>query len=142
MDEAEKRLMIAQDRLSEVLSIARFAVVGLFSTLVYLIASFAIQATTSASSSLINLIAMTVSLVVSYFGHYKFTYNQTGRHKFFSKRFIAVTIVVFVMASILQFGVTLINANPRVSYIAVAIFYPVASFILNHFWTFLRGRAL
>lgn len=136
-----KAVRLSGDALRELLALARFGVVGVASTLVYLICSYALLTTGIVHPAAANIVSLLVGILSSYLGHYYFTYRLTGRHVFFGPRFLGVTAVVFCACIGLERvlnGVFLVE--PKVSAVAVAVVYPVASLLLNHFWTFLRGR--
>jgi putative flippase GtrA len=118
--------------------IVRFIMVGIGSTLAYVGISFLLIRFSLIAPGVINIIGLSVSIWTSYLGHYYFTYRRAGRHIRFGSRFFAVTIFLFLFSTALTFAaVDRFGVSPYVNSIAVAVLYPVLSFVLHHFWTFI-----
>jgi putative flippase GtrA len=88
---------------------------------------------------LANLAAFLASTAASYLGHYFFTYRASGSHLRLSARFIAVTIALSLLCSLLHQLALWAGASPQLAALAVTIAYPPLSFLFNHFWAFARG---
>ncbi len=127
---------------AELLATLRFGTVGVLSTAVYLVVSFALESMTEGLSAGINLIALLSGLLASYFGHYYLTYRRCGAHAFYSRRFALVTVILMTSAMLLQSVLIMFSLSPYVSYLAISVYYPLMSFVLHHYWTFRRGRPM
>ena len=118
--------------------LVRFVTVGIGSTLAYLGVSFLLLHFAVAAASATNVIALGVGLSVSYLGHYYFTYRRPGRHVRFGSRFIAVTTFMFLASTAFTYAaVDYFGVSAYVNTVLIAGLYPLCSFVLHHFWTFL-----
>ncbi len=117
---------------------ARFIAVGIGATLTYLAVSLGLLRAGIAPQTA-NLIAFVFSTSASYLGHYYFTYRLEGSHLAPSARFLAVTLLLSGVCAVLHQLVLVAGATPQVAAYTVAIVWPGASFVLNHFWSFARG---
>lgn len=125
----------------EARAVLRFAAVGLANTLLYLALCFALDALTTLPSPVINTVAMSLGLVASYASHSAITYRGTMPHRHGGPRFVVATAAIFASAAAVQWLAVRSGMPPRLSYLLVAVWYPAASFLTHHFWTFRRGRA-
>ncbi len=119
-------------------AVLRFGVVGVAATLSYLGLSLLLLHW-GMLPQLANLAAFLASTAISYLGHYFFTYRANGSHLRLSARFIAVTIALSLLCSLLHQLVLWAGVSPRLAAVAVTLAYPPLSFLLNHFWAFSRG---
>ena len=115
----------------EVFRIARFGAVGLFATLVHFTVALSMKYLTGTSSVLLmNTCGFLVALVVSFFGHYHFTFSSSQIYTHAFARFFVVALGAFAASSLcivltsyahlpdfwrLFFGVLII---PIISYLA------------------------
>lgn len=125
-------------RPGEIAAVARFAVVGVVSTLVYLGASLVLLERGLAPQPT-NLIGFLLGTITSYLGHYFFTYRSGDSHLRLGTRFFLVTAGLALLCSGLHQAALLVGADPRLAALFVTIAYPPLSFGLNHFWAFARG---
>ena len=119
-------------------AVVRFGMVGVTATLSYLGLSLLLLHW-GMLPQLANLAAFLASTAISYLGHYFFTYRANGSHLRLSGRFIAVTVALSLLCSLLHQLVLWAGASPRLAALAVTLAYPPLSFLLNHFWAFSRG---
>jgi putative flippase GtrA len=124
----------------ELRAVLRFALVGLANTLFYLALCFALEELTALPSPAINTLAMTLGLVASYLSHARITYRQATSHRRGGPRFVIATMAIFASAALVQWLAVSSGLEARFSYLLVAVWYPAASFLTHHFWTFRRGR--
>ena len=127
-------------RPGELAAVARFAVVGVVSTLVYLGASLALL-NQGVAPQQTNLIAFLLGTVASYLGHYFFTYRSGDSHLRLGARFFLVTAGLALLCAGLHQSALLLGAEPRGAALFVTVAYPPLSFGLNHFWAFARGAS-
>jgi putative flippase GtrA len=81
--------------------------------------------------------AFGISLVVSYLGHHRYTFEREGRHGFYLPRFITVTVLLFVSSTLAMFIFThVVATEPLYVTIAITLTYPIASYVLNLLWVF------
>jgi putative flippase GtrA len=119
-------------------AIVRFAIVGVFSTLVYLGASLVLLGWGMAPQPT-NLIGFLLGTATSYGGHYFFTYRSGESHLRLGTRFFLLTGGLALLCSGLHQMALLFGADPRFAALFVTLTYPPLSFGLNHFWAFARG---
>lgn len=117
----------------------RFAIVGVTATLSYLLIAAGIEYFTPLPSALINAIGLAGSLLLSYAGHYYFTFEASSGHGRKGPLFVVVTGVIVLGAMALQQGIQLAAGSPYISYLAVTVYYPVTSFVLHNLVTFRRS---
>ena len=119
------------------MELVRFGVVGIVSTAVYLLLSISLTKLNIADPFLSSILAILVSFVISYLGHYAFTFKVSGSHTKYFPRFGATQIAIFVMLSGLSgilFKMTFLD--PIIINCGIAIVWPVLSFLLNKKWAF------
>lgn len=125
----------------ELFTVARFALVGLSATGLYFLLSLIFHYGIGMGSFLTHALALFISIVASYFGHFFFTYRKTGNHTYFSSKFVIVTLICIVASTGVQILVDQYMSEAAYSFLAVTLFYPAASFLLHHFWTFIDPKA-
>jgi len=126
----------------KLVTLLRFCLVGGFATLVFIGLSWLLLWLELLPATIINVVALAVSLGVSYVGHYYFTYRKSrGMHAFFGLRFFVVTTVLG-LASALFTHVAIENfrISPYIVSMLVSVLYPVLSLLLHHFWTFAEAN--
>ncbi len=114
----------------------RFGIVGVSATLSYLAITGGLEYLTALPAALINLVGLAGSLLLSYAGHYYFTFEATAGHGRKGPLFLVVTGVIVLGSMAVQHIVQLAAGSPYVSYLAVTVYYPVASFVLHNLVTF------
>ena len=119
-------------------AILRFGLVGVAATLAYLAASLLLLDQGLAARAT-NLAAFAVGTLMSYLGHYFFTYRADDSHLRLGSRFVTVTAGLALLCVILHHAALLLGAGPRGAALFVTLAYPPLSFALNHFWAFARG---
>lgn len=117
----------------------RFGIVGVSATLSYLLITGGLEYLTALPPALINLIGLAGSLLLSYAGHYYFTFGETAGHGRKGPLFLVVTGVIVLGSMVVQHLVQLAAGSPYLSYLAVTVYYPVASFVLHNLVTFRRA---
>ena len=127
-------------RPGELAAMARFAVVGVVSTLVYLGASLILLKWGMAPQPT-NLVGFLLGTTTSYLGHYFFTYRSGDSHLRLGTRFFLVTAGLALLCAVLHQAALSLGAEPRIAALFVTIAYPPLSFALNHFWAFARGTS-
>lgn len=118
---------------------ARFGIVGISATLSYVLITAGLEYLTGLPSALINAIGLAGSLLLSYAGHYYFTFEAKAGHGRKGPLFLVITAVIVLGAMAVQQVTELLLASPYASYLAVTVYYPVASFVLHNLVTFRRA---
>ena len=120
----------------------RFGVVGLTASAAY----FVIFNVTAAPIGPLapfeaHLVALTISILVSYFGHHAYTFRLAGGHAFHFTKFAIVTAVLVVASSGLAYLLDRYGHYPAiVTSLVIVVFYPGASYLLHSLWTFGAAR--
>lgn len=117
----------------------RFGIVGISATLSYLLITGGLEYVTALPPALINLVGLAGSLLLSYAGHYYFTFEATTGHGRKGPLFLGVTALIVLGSMAVQHLVELLAGSPYVSYLAVTVYYPVASFVLHNLVTFRKA---
>lgn len=119
-----------------IFSAARFGLVGILATAIYLIIAV-ILPEYSISPTLAAAIASIVSVGFSYLGHHSFTFSKSGLHEFYLPRFLIVSTLLSAVATATTFIMTnFFGLSANNAAVVVAIFYPIFSFALNNLWVF------
>lgn len=125
-------------KLALALRAGRFGLVGIAATLGYLALAAALEYLTAMPSALINAISLGASLLLSYLGHYHFTFASRASHVRKGTLFAVTTGVIVLSAVAVQALAERLTASPYASYLAVTLWYPAASFVLHNLVTFRR----
>lgn len=112
-----------------------FIIIGLMSTATYYLIAVG-SARAGLSVSIAHITGLSISLVVSYLGQKKFTFDAHGKHRRYGPRFLAATGLIVLLQFALVMLLASFGLTPAVIFLASSIFYPVASFILHWGWTF------
>jgi len=116
----------------------RFIVTGIVATATYFATTLLLMAQPFGVEPVIaSVLAFATSILVSYAGHHRYTFERSGRHGFYFPRFVAVTTVLFVLSTLGMYVFTrVIHTDPVYVTIAITAAYPIASYLLNLFWVF------
>ncbi len=116
----------------------RFVVTGVAATATYLALTVLLMARPLGLEPVVaSAVASLVSILVSYAGHHRYTFERRGRHDFYFPRFAAVTAALFALSTAAMYVFTrVVPADPDVVATAIALAYPPASYLLNLLWVF------
>jgi putative flippase GtrA len=125
---------------AEVARIARFGVIGVVATLVYLGASsilfeiFCLPAVTA------SVIGQAISALVSYFGHATYSFRVDSNHSFYLVRFLIILTLTFAINAVITWLLTsALQVSPQITFVVVTVFIPIANYIGNRLWVFHLG---
>lgn len=118
-----------------VMRLARFALVGVAGTLVYLGVALGAVAL-HVDVRIAHWIAFAVSQVVSYVGQKIFTFGVRGQHRRTGARFLVAMAGLATGQFLLVLGLNAMHVDPRLTVIASTAYYPFASLIVHSLWTF------
>jgi putative flippase GtrA len=119
---------------------ARFGIVGLCATLVYVaVAGFANEVFEIAPV-FASLLGVAASTGVSYFGHVFFSFRVEPNHRDFLWRFLLIAALAFSLSA----GMTWLIANvmqlsPRLAITTVTVLIPIINYLCNRYWVFMPG---
>jgi putative flippase GtrA len=125
----DKKAMLAQ--------LVRFAIVGGFSTGVFMLAQYLLIGVLDLSVTAGTTVSFAVSIVTSYFGHHAITFQRSGAHFHYGARFAVVTALMLVISNLMAYGmVTVGGLNYLWGSVIIALVYPAGSFVLQNLWVF------
>ena len=125
---------------SNLARVGRFGIVGIASTLVYFILTTVLgRPPIDMGSITANVLGVIVSLLVSYFGHHRFTFGVLGQHRHYLPRVLFVIATLFLLScAVMTIGRYVLVLDHTLVTAIIAIFFPIVSFVLNLLWTFSR----
>lgn len=114
---------------------ARFAMVGVFGTLIYFGLALALL---SYDLPLIaaHSIAYVASILASYLGQKIFTFQIRGQHRRNAPRFIVANVMLAVVQFAIVAVMQVMGVDDQFVVVFVTLTYPPASFLLHNLWTF------
>jgi len=123
---------------SRLTTLVRFGAVGVAATLTYFMITVVLgRPAIGLEPVAANTIGVAVSLVVSYLGHHSFTFQLRGDHDIYFPRFMIVTAALFALSTAaMAIGRYTLGLDHTTVTGAIAVGYPVASYLLNLLWTF------
>jgi putative flippase GtrA len=128
--------------------LARFSAVGALVTVIHIgVAMIAVTAA-GANPTVGSMMGYVVALLVSYIGHFRFTFAVPGRYRDYLLKFAVNSLASFVLStSVVGFATAILKIDYRPVLISLAIVVPVCNYLVNRFWVFLQpgsgaGRAL
>lgn len=123
-------------RMSSFLLFVRFNIVGIAATLSYFITGISISSSMLLPTA-VHQIAFAISIVISYFGHALFTFNNF--HFSSLIRFCTSSILLyFASYFLIKALVIFFHASSSISVSVITLVYPALSFVLHKYWSFSR----
>lgn len=127
-------------RRAELARIAKFALVGLSTTLLYGVFAYGAARTGLVGPFGASSLGYLGAFAVSYLGHLHFSFAVAPDHRRQFWRFAVVTATTFAITLALTWLVVRHLGRPYwVSVVVVMIAIPPASYLLNRFWVFTTG---
>jgi putative flippase GtrA len=116
----------------------RFGMVGAGATLLYVaVTLWLMSPAVGMPIGLASAIGFGIALLASYVGHALFTFRVGHSHFHYGPRFILSTLVLSASLSALaEIAVDHRLLGAQAATLAIAVIYPVASFIVHQFWSF------
>ena len=126
--------------LTEIGRLARFGIVGVLATLVYMTATTVAVEVFGFAAVSASILGQLTAATVSYLGHLYYSFGVASDHRTYLWRFLAVALVTFSMnGSVTHLLTEVIGVSYRVSVIVVAILIPLTNYLCNRFWVFRSG---
>jgi putative flippase GtrA len=113
--------------------ILKYAIFGIFSTLIHLSIAFASIYFLEASVVVSNLLGFLSAFTFSYLGQSKYVFNSSLSFKHASKYFL---VQFFSLIVSLLFTLFLVDINSYIKTLIVIFLLPIITFILHKVWTF------
>lgn len=124
-------------RMSSFLLFVRFNIVGIIATLSYFITGIAISSSSKLPPIATHQIAFAISIVISYFGHALFTFNNFHFSSLI-RFFVSSTLLYFASYFLIKALVIFFDASSSFSISVITLVYPALSFVLHKYWSFSR----
>jgi putative flippase GtrA len=120
-------------------TLVRFSIVGIAATVTYMVVTVALVGSGIASPAIGSVIGFCASFLVSYFGHFRFTFVARGRHRDYLLKFAVNAVAVLFFSTLLVWlFASVLRLDYRIAVIISATINPVCSYILGRFWIFLH----
>ena len=122
--------------------IARFGIVGVCATIVYIGASITAVDAFGFTPVWASILGQCTSMLVSYLGHSIYSFQVESDHRTFLWRFLVIAAVTFAMNGAVTWALTgVLGLSHFLSISVVTIAIPVVNYLCNRFWVFLPGLA-
>ena len=96
-------------------------------------------AAAGANPTVAAMIGFTAAFAVSYFGHFRFTFAASGRHRDYLLKFAVSSLASLVLSTGMVWVATaILGIDYKPSLIALAVIVPVGNYLVNRFWVFLE----
>lgn len=125
--------------LDEFWRMVRFSIVGIVATVVHV--SVAIVAIDYAGVSPVigSVIGFLAAFLVSYVGHFRFTFHVQGQYRDYVLRFGIGSLVSFVLSTVLVWVLTgPLRVDAKLALVATGIIVPISNYLINRLWVFFR----
>lgn len=124
---------------NEFWKLARFSAVGGVATVVYVLAAMIAVAIGGVSPVVGAVIGFCASFLVSYVGHFHFTFAVPGRYRDYVVKFAVSSFASFLISTITMWVITnILMIDYKIALVAVAVLIPICSYLVNRFWVFLH----
>jgi putative flippase GtrA len=122
--------------------LARFSFVGVVATVLHIGVAMIAVAAAGANPTVAAMIGFTAAFAVSYFGHFRFTFAASGRHRDYLLKFAVSSLASLVLSTGMVWVATaILGIDYKPSLIALAVIVPVCNYLVNRFWVFLQPGA-
>jgi putative flippase GtrA len=122
--------------------LARFSVVGAVATVVHIGVAMIAVAAAGANPTVAAMIGFTAAFAVSYFGHFRFTFAASGRHRDYLLKFAVSSLASLVLSTGMVWVATaILGIDYKPALFALAVIVPVCNYLVNRFWVFLQPGA-
>ena len=129
--------------LEEFWRLARFSVVGAFATVVHVGVAMIVVAAAGANPTVGAMIGFVAAFMVSYFGHFRFTFAASGRYRDYLLKFAVSSLASFLLSTAAVWVATaVLGIDYKPALIALGIIVPVCNYLMNRFWVFLQPRGV
>jgi putative flippase GtrA len=117
----------------------RFSTVGAVSTVTHIGIAMVLVEAAGANPIVGAMIGFAAAFLMSYLGHFRFTFGVSGSHRDYLLKFAVSSLASFFLST---GGVWVATAILGIDYkpalIALAIIVPVCNYLVNRFWVFLQ----
>ena len=119
--------------------LARFSAVGALATVVHIGVAVVTVAAIGANPTVGSMIGFVAAFLVSYVGHFRFTFAAPGRYRDYLLKFVVSSLASFFLStSAVWVATAILGIDYKPALIALAIIVPVCNYLVNRFWVFLQ----
>jgi putative flippase GtrA len=135
---------VKQTGLAEELSrLARFSAVGAIATCVHIGVAMIAVAAAGVSPTVGATIGFLSAFIVSYVGHFRFSFAASGRYRDYLLKFAVSSLASFLLSTAAVWVATaILGIDYKPALIALVIIVPVCNYLVNRFWVFLQPRGV
>ena len=131
--------MIQSGLAEEFWRLARFSAVGTIATVVHIVVAVILVAAAGANPTVGAMIGFVAAFMVSYFGHFRFTFAAFGRYRDYLLKFAVSSLASFLLSTAAVWVATaILGIDYKPAMFALAIIVPVCNYLVNRFWVFLQ----
>jgi putative flippase GtrA len=122
----------------ELWRLVRFSAVGGLATVVHIGVAMVAVAAAGANPTVGSMVGFGAAFLVSYFGHFRFTFAAPGRHRDYLLKFAASSLASFFLSTgAVWVATAILRIDYKPALIALAIIVPLCNYLVNRFWVFL-----
>jgi putative flippase GtrA len=122
--------------------LARFSIVGVVATVLHIGVAMIAVAAAGANPTVAAMIGFTAAFAVSYFGHFRFTFAASGRHRDYLLKFAVSSLASLVLSTgTVWVATAILGIDYKPALFALAVIVPVCNYLVNRFWVFLQPGA-
>lgn len=130
-----------QALLAQFFELARFGIVGVGATLTHLGVAYLLASHSEMPLVICNTMAFGVAFIVSFLGHYHWTFKPAGPARGSLFKFFAVAVLGLIASNILLFILVELNIANDFTKLLISIFIiPIVSYILSKCWAFRNAK--
>jgi putative flippase GtrA len=124
---------------AEFWQLARFSTVGGLATIVHIGVAMVAVAAAGANPTVGAMIGFIAAFLVSYLGHFRFTFAVSGRYRDYLLKFAASSLASFFLSTgAVWVATAILGIDYKPALIALAIIVPVCNYLVNRFWVFFQ----
>lgn len=117
--------------------VLKFGVVGLFATLTYYLSAIALREVLYGFSILVtNLIAYGIAMIVSYSGHYFWTYKAQSDHGVTIVKYVISALFGSALNSVIVYFCMRSSMQYKSAMVVAIILVPAVAYVINKKWVF------
>lgn len=133
--------MIQSGLAEEFWRLARFFAVGTIATIVHVGVAMIVVAAAGANPTVGAMIGFVAAFMVSYSGHFRFSFAASGRYRDYLLKFAVSSLASFLLSTAAVWVATaVLGIDYKPALIALAIIVPICNYLVNRFWVFLQPR--
>ena len=117
----------------------RFSTVGAVATVTHIGIAMVLVAAAGANPTVGAMIGFAAAFLMSYLGHFRFTFAVSGRHRDYLLKFAASSLASFFLSTgAVWVATAILGIDYKPALIALAIIVPVCNYLVNRFWVFFQ----